>query len=293
VMDIKHPNTLSRRVNKSETLMRRYVEKPDKKASTKLTPKITRTDLIKIKKVTTKPLANIKAIDEMAKKIPKSHLITKFQDKVNIEPIITSKPVRKGIEISKTMKPIIDEKITNPTKKLIEKSINYADSQEMPLLPKENKSLRWLIISFVLALTLFILIQVIDFLYPKIQISLANHTAGFSATIPETTPAGYSLGDINAKSAQIVINYNSNSSKATLSITEKPSKWDNQTLIQSFLVPNGYVSSTNWTYKGITIYSFGTANNPGFTWVNGGIWYVVRGNSIISNNQLENIVSTM
>ena len=289
VMDIKNPNPINRKLTRSETLMRRYVEKPTKKMSTKLTPKISVSDLKGLKSVPANSITAVKHIDKAFKQIPKSHLVTKFQYKVNLEPVLSSKPVQKGIEISKTYTPII----TDPAKRLIDKSVDAAYEKDIPLLPKDKNSFRTAFISIVVVVSIIILVSVIGFLYPKIEIYLANHAAGFNATIPSMTPAGYSLGDINAKSAQITINYNSNTSKNKITITEKPSKWDNQTLIQSYLVPNGLITYSDWVYKGITIYSYGTATKPGFTWVNGGIWYVVEGNSLISNNQLENIISTM
>lgn len=117
---------------------------------------------------------------------------------------------------------------------------------------------------------------------PSMNLSLASSKAGFRASMPGYQPPGFSLGHLTYGSGSVTINYHSNSDDRKFSVTEKTSTWDSSMLFAD------YVKTSNQPYQsyqiaGRTVYLYGDNNA---TWVDGGIWYVVNGDTALSSNQL-------
>ncbi len=117
---------------------------------------------------------------------------------------------------------------------------------------------------------------------PSMNLSLASAKAGFHASLPGYDPPGFSLGHFNYGPGSVTINYHSNSDDRKFSVIQRTSNWDSSTLLTNF------VKLTNQPYQtyqvsGRTVYLYG---DNSATWVDGGIWYVVNGNTALSNNQM-------
>jgi len=113
---------------------------------------------------------------------------------------------------------------------------------------------------------------------------VASARAGVHASLPSYQPAGFSFtGPIKYKPGQITISFKSNSdNQRNFSITQSASSWDSQTLLENYVTPTGQPYQTD-EVSGKTIYIYGTSNA---TWVDGGIWYNVQGNSSLNSAQL-------
>jgi hypothetical protein len=124
----------------------------------------------------------------------------------------------------------------------------------------------------------------------NISIRIAATRAGFNATVPGYQPSGFGLrGPIEYGPGQVTINFKSNSDERNFHITQRVSNWTSESLLTNF------VSSNNRSYqtyqdKGRTIYIYDGSNA---TWVSGGVWYQIEGNSNLSSEQLMHIASSI
>jgi hypothetical protein len=125
---------------------------------------------------------------------------------------------------------------------------------------------------------------------PNIAIRVAATKAGFAAAMPRYLPSGFAMnGKIQASSGKVTINFKSNSDSRSFAIIQEPSNWTSQSLLEN------YVSIKDQPYqtyedKGRTIYIY---NGTNATWVNGGVWYQVAGNSNLNSDQLINIANSL
>ena len=120
------------------------------------------------------------------------------------------------------------------------------------------------------------------FLLPDIQIRLASVRAGFSASLPAYQPAGFKRKSISYKSGEVTINYKSNSDERSFYLRQTASNWNSETLLEGFIKPTRKPYQT-YQEQGKTVYIYDDANA---TWVSGGVWYKIAGNSSLSNDQL-------
>lgn len=291
VMDIRSVNNITaKKTSRSNTLMRKYVQKPKTRTKGKITPKIESEDLDFLNKKNIQSRINLDIISKAKKNIPKSSMVSRFSSKTNIKTIKNSAPISKGIEISKVVKPILDDNVLDPARKIIESSLKKVNSEDYKYLPKKDTKLRKLFITFIIVVLAILLLNFYEFIYPKLKIYFASNVAGFNAATAKFIPPGYSLEKVIAQKGSIDSVYDFNTSKLKFSINESPSTWDDATLIDAYLVPNGDTNYNLITANGINIYAYGDGNA---TWVTGGIWYVLNGNSNISNNDLVKIATSM
>lgn len=124
----------------------------------------------------------------------------------------------------------------------------------------------------------------------SISLRAADSRAGIHASLPSYWPAGFAFSrNIKASPGQIVLSFHSNSDDRSFRITQNTSDWNSQTLLEN------YVAATEQHYQqidqdnGKTVFTYGDANA---TWVDGGIWYKIEGNSILSNDQLLKIANS-
>lgn len=137
----------------------------------------------------------------------------------------------------------------------------------------------------VIALAAFSVFQNMD----VIRLHLASSTAGFSASLPEQQPAGYSLGKLTYAPGSVAMNFQGAGDNRHYTLTEKPSAWDSATLRDSF------VASEDANYQtvesgGRTIYLYGQNNA---TWVDNGIWYQVESDGSLNYHQLVELASSL
>lgn len=124
---------------------------------------------------------------------------------------------------------------------------------------------------------------------PTIRLHLASATAGFTATMPDYQPAGYRLGQLDYRTGEVAVKFNSNSDSRSYAITERRSPWDNQTLLDKFVAPADQAYETV-SAAGRTVYLYGERNA---TWIDDGIWYHVQTDNALSSNQLVQLASSM
>jgi hypothetical protein len=161
--------------------------------------------------------------------------------------------------------------------------------QQQPV--KKNKSLKngtkiAMVSVLVLAIGGFVGFQS----FPNVAVKLATSKAGFGATIPGYIPAGFGLSD-SVKSAPglVVLSYHSNSDNRSYQLTQQPSDWNSQSLLNNFVIPSGKQYQTVQN-AGKTIYVYEGASA---TWVSNGIWYQLKGDSSLSSQQLMQIINSL
>lgn len=125
---------------------------------------------------------------------------------------------------------------------------------------------------------------------PNMSLKIAASRAGIDATMPGYKPAGYSIaGPINYSEGLVTISFQSNSDERSFNITERESSWDSESLQANYVereTPN-YVTFQD---RGLTIYIYDGSNA---TWVDGGIWYTIEGDSFLDSDQLLKIAASM
>lgn len=125
---------------------------------------------------------------------------------------------------------------------------------------------------------------------PNLSMRVASSRAGFNAQLPGYQPAGFAMqGPIEYGSGYVTINFQSNSDGRNYHVTQKVSNWTSESLAASFLATNDHQYQTVQD-KGKTIYIYGDGNA---TWVSGGVWYQVEGDSNLNNDQLLKIANSI
>jgi hypothetical protein len=124
---------------------------------------------------------------------------------------------------------------------------------------------------------------------PSLSLQLASYRSGLHATMPASSPSGFTFGFLSYSPGNVTVNFTSPQDSRQFNITQKASSWDSQALLSNF------VSSANSAYKtysraGRTVYLLG--NNTA-TWVDSGVWYTVDGNSSLSTAQLLDVAGSM
>ena len=125
---------------------------------------------------------------------------------------------------------------------------------------------------------------------PNMAMRVAAAKAGFDARLPEYRPAGFSLADpIQYGPGEITVNFKSLADGGGYKITQRPSKWDSETLLDKFVTS---VSAPYQTYQGQdkTIFIY---NESDATWVEDGVWYQITGNGGLTSDQLLRIASSL
>jgi hypothetical protein len=128
---------------------------------------------------------------------------------------------------------------------------------------------------------------------PNMALKVAAVKAGFDANMPGFTPNGYRFtGPVSYAPGQITIQFESNADEHKYAITERQTSWDSKSLLDNFV--KGEVASDFYYFpvydRGLTVYIY---NGSSATWVNGGIWYTISGDSQFSSNQLLRIAASL
>lgn len=136
----------------------------------------------------------------------------------------------------------------------------------------------------------FLLVGFIAYLnWPNLNLRLASSQAGFSAELPSYQPSGYSFaGPVSFEAGKVTVNFKSNTDDRAYSVRQEVSSWNSQSL------EDNYLSAQNKTFEiqqegGRTIYLYDKGKA---TWVNGGVWYQIDGQSL-SPDQLVKIASSL
>lgn len=123
---------------------------------------------------------------------------------------------------------------------------------------------------------------------PNIELRVASMHAGFSAVLPGYKPEGYALsGGIKGSYGRVSMSFRSGDSSYT--ITQTPSDWNSQTLLDQTTAERGRPTQTIET-AGRTIYTYNGANA---VWVNGGIRYQITSNTSLTTDELTALATSM
>lgn len=213
--------------------------------------------------------------------------------KAHEKPVIAAKPTAPAHKAQATAKPA---KKADPFHQAIENAISHDQPKpkKARVHHKIAKKLRVSpkVVSF-MGVTLLAL-GVGSFLayqnLPELTMRVASTRAGLNASLPSYQPAGYAMsGPIEYEPGSVKVSYKSNSDNRTFNVTQKNSSWNSETLLQN------YVSTTSQPYQtfqanGRTIYIY-EGNKA--TWVDGGIWYNIDGQTNLNSDQLLRIAESL
>lgn len=125
---------------------------------------------------------------------------------------------------------------------------------------------------------------------PNLSMRVASMKSQVHGTLPGYKPSGFALnGPIKYQPGEIIVSYKSNSDNRNFQITQKTSAWDTESLREN------YVNSLKTSYqtvqeKGKTIYLY---NDSSATWVDGGVWYKIDGNSQLNTDQVLKLAASL
>lgn len=120
-----------------------------------------------------------------------------------------------------------------------------------------------------------------------IELQLASARSGVPASMPAYKPSGYAVKGFTYSPGTVTIGYGS--STGNFNVVQKSSNWDSETLLQNYVATSGQAYNA-YQAAGRTVYVYGNGNA---TWVNGGIWYQVNDNGVLSKDQLINLATSM
>ena len=124
----------------------------------------------------------------------------------------------------------------------------------------------------------------------NLSMRIASMKADVKGSLPSYQPAGFSLnGAIKYQPGEIKVAYKSNSDTRYFEITQKTSGWDTDALRENYVAPKK-VSYQTIQEKGKTIYLYDDASA---TWVDGGVWYTIEGQSELNTQQVLGIASSL
>lgn len=280
------------KAERSKTLMRASVNKPIP----------TKSKVTKLQSDRIQPSASVIAAHSTpkpVKNIHKSSLVRKFSEMAAAPiqqptPATTKKPAQtQRLQAVATATTVV----TNP----VEAGLAKADSHTQPRPKKQRLNLRVakrlhmkprtlstasLLLAGVLVMSFFAYQNA-----PNLSMRIASARAGIEGSLPGYRPSGFGIqGGIAYKPGQIEVSYGSNTDERSYKITQATSSWNSETLAQNYgpLKENSnYQTIPN---KGKTVYVYEGSNA---TWVDGGIWYRIEGDSKLSSDQLLNVADSL
>jgi hypothetical protein len=117
---------------------------------------------------------------------------------------------------------------------------------------------------------------------PKLAFHSAANKAGIDASLPTYIPSSYSQsGPVSVESGKLTLNFTSPTSEKPLTITQKRTDWDSNSLRENYVARH----SDNLLAvqgQGLTIFLY----NDQASWVNHGIWYTISGTAKLSREQV-------
>jgi hypothetical protein len=282
------------KTERSKTLMRNAVKKP---AVRKSSPK-----QAEIKRSKTRVDADPSRLAR-AKTATRHTLISKFGSPKPVTPSVSVLPVQPApaepepLILEEHRRIPLDRRVNSPD---FQQAVAQADGHNQPApkpLSRRHKIARRLRLSpksVGVAAGCFTALLVIGAVayqnVPDFSMRVAAARAGISADLPEYQPAGFSIfGPIQYQPGQITVSFKSNSDERQFRISQRQTQWNSDALLESFVTAN-HRAYQQYEDSGKTIYIY-EDNNA--TWVDGGIWYQIEGNSSLNSDQLLRIAGSM
>jgi hypothetical protein len=293
--------------DRSATLMRASVEKPLKNhyrligRSTSPLSVISKSPGI----ISSTMVGSIdRRVAKRAQSIRLSSKVSRFGsiEGVNGEPVIHSiapEPPRQPIYNQPAAEATDSNRPTIKQPDMFERAIEQATAHQQPKLTKKQlrqlngkaKNNRKLAVYGLGILVVFAALGV--FVYSNMQnimVKIASSRAGFSAVIPSYHPAVFALASVSYQSGLVSMNYNNANSSSHYTINERPSSWDDPTLLNSLVIPASGNHYKTLMVAGQTLYVY---NNSQVVWVSDGILYQLAGGNSLSKLQLEKLATTL
>jgi hypothetical protein len=258
------------------------------------------------RKALKKPIAELPVASIDSTQLPgRSPLISKFGPNITIHPDLAQKAKQAAAE-----DPIMPPQIHPTVAKIMQKNVPAQQLSgtelkeqlikerlaEVGNTPKKDKK-RGLFsrkprLAAILTTTLALLVLGGYLTYmnlPMLSMQVAANRAGVHATLPSYRPDGYGLnGPITYTPGEVTINYKSTTNDNNFKVTQKPSNWDSQGLLDNY-VTRQTENYLTFQESGVTVYTFG--NHA--AWVNGGIVYTLDGNASLSSDQVLRLAKSM
>jgi hypothetical protein len=196
--------------------------------------------------------------------------------------------------------PVIpDDASLNPQNPFI-KAIEQAEShnQKRPKKPKFSHRIagklrvsRRTLNSASAALAVVLLFGFVAYLNSStIAIRVAAARAGVNVKMPGYSPADFKVnGPISYRSGQISIGYASTTDNRRFQLKQTASTWNSDTLLENFVNAN-QLSYQTFQDKGKTVFIY---DGSSATWVDGGVWYQIEGNSSLNSDQLLRLAASL
>lgn len=295
--------TVSKSPQKSQTLMRKTVNKP-----TQTTGKPAEKSVLTKSKLGTSP----KRL-QTASEVKRSQHIQKYGQDINRSSVVRKQPAPVKPEPQSRKSPAVVPKLNATSsqpltqrsltsRKLIDAALANANSHNEQIQPAEKPKKRsklakklgistkvLTISSASLAAVLLIGFFAMQSV-PKISMKVASTRAGLDARMPGYKPSGFAFkGPINYSPGEVSVSYSSNSDNREFQIVQKSSNWNSDALLSNYVVAEGKQYQT-YQDRGRTLYIYDESNA---TWVDNGIWYQIEGDSYMTTDQLIRIASSI
>ena len=273
-----------RRVQRSTTLNRKYVKKPEKVAA--------------VDSVAKRRADDLKRRQALADKINRERLAALKAGKTLREAAATPaapKPLSATIEknlVSNT-KTEKAKAVKDSAVKSALKSVATLETESKPtkgISTKRSLGAKKLLLAFgCAALAVGVVGYFVSVNTPDISVRVAAMQTGIDATYPTYIPRGYSLSDIVSEDKKISMTFSS-SDNTSFTLSEEKSSWDNETLEASYVKQTWGNNYTSVREQGITIFISGS----NAAWINGNILYKIdaSGNNL-TKKQIKSIVTSL
>ncbi len=123
-----------------------------------------------------------------------------------------------------------------------------------------------------------------------VGMQVARLRSGVAGTVPAYSPAGFKVVSPPAYSKDVInLNFKSTDSARHFSITERPSSWDSQSLLENYVKSTGEQYQVSQT-SGKTVFTYGTTNA---TWVDNHIWYDIQNSAELNADEVTKIANSL
>ena len=275
-----------RRVQRSTTLNRKYVKKPEKVAT--------------VNSVAKRRAEDLKRRQALADKINRERLAAlkagKTLREAEATPAVSApKPLSATIEKNLVSSSKADraKEVKDSAVESALKSVATIESEPSPakgISAKRSLGAKKLLLAFgCAALAVGAVGYFVSKSTPDISVRVAAMQTGIDATYPTYIPRGYSLSDIISEDKKISMTF-IDSEKATFTLSEEKTSWNNETLEASYVKSSWGNNYTSVREQGITIFISGS----NAAWVNGSILYKITasGNNL-TKKQIKSIVTSL
>lgn len=295
-----HPVHASRPLQKSKTLMRPGVKKPE---------------AVKKEVQESKQEENQAAFTkqdhariERAKSAPKSNLIRRFSGSSSSIPSVVKKEAALAVAAApsgnitstvthlaeaaenKAQRSVIslENALRNASSHLMEIERNLIDQKGLlERIGFKNKTANLgSLFAAALLLVGFFSYQNI----PNVEMRVAATRSGINAHMPGYSPAGFGVADtIQTEPGKVTVSFKSRTDDKNFKLSQQASNWTSDSLLSSHVLASNQPYQT-YQDSGRTVYIY---DNSNATWVDGGIWYKIEGNASLTSDQLLRIASSL